>query len=170
MLDALRLWTRRRWVAAATASVVTALVIALPTAMIPSPVFGREIATTWWAWPVLAVTSVLSGLLFATYVREPGGQETGEASINREGAAGGLLAFFAVGCPVCNKLALIALGYTGALQWFAPVQPFLGVAAVGLLAWALRARLQGQLACPSPAAPRSGTAADLPTGKEPARS
>ena len=112
---------------------MTALVIALPTAMIPSPVFGREIPTTWWAWPVLAVTSVLSGLLFATYVREPGGQESGEASINRGGAAGGLLAFFAVGCPVCNKLALIALGYTGALQWFAPVQPFLGVAAIGLL-------------------------------------
>lgn len=149
MLDALRLWTRRRWVAAATASLVTALVIALPTAMIPTPIFGREIPTTWWAWPVLAVTSVLSGLLFATYVREPGGQETGEASINRGGAAGGLLAFFAVGCPVCNKLALIALGYTGAIQWFAPVQPFLGVAAIGLLAWALRARLRGQLACPT---------------------
>lgn len=147
MLDALRLWTRRRWVAAATASVVTALVVALPTAMIPTPVFGREIPTTWWAWPVLAVTSVLSGLLFATYVREPGDPASGEATINRGGAAGGLLAFFAVGCPVCNKLALIALGYTGALQWFAPVQPFLGVAAVGLLLWALRARLQGQLAC-----------------------
>ena len=170
MLDALRLWTARRWVAAATASVVTALVIALPTAMIPSPVFGREIPTTWWASPVLAVTSVLSGLLFATYVREPGGQESGEASINRGGAAGGLLAFFAVGCPVCNKLALIALGYTGALQWFAPVQPFLGVAAIGLLAWALRARLRGQLACSLPAAPPNASAADLPTGKEPARS
>jgi hypothetical protein len=126
--------------------------------------------TTWWAWPVLAVTSVLSGLLFATYVREPGGQESGEASINRGGAAGGLLAFFAVGCPVCNKLALIALGYTGALQWFAPVQPFLGVAAIGLLAWALRARLRGQLACSLPAAPPNASAADLPTGKEPARS
>ena len=147
MLDALRLWTRRRWVAAAAASVVTALVVALPTAMIPTPVFGREIPTTWWAWPVLAVTSVLSGLLFATYVREPGDPASGEASINRGGAAGGLLAFFAVGCPVCNKLALIALGYTGALQWFAPVQPFLGAAAIGLLLWALRARLQGQLAC-----------------------
>jgi hypothetical protein len=154
MLDALRPWTRRRWVAAATASVVTALVVALPTAMIPTPVFGREIPTTWWAWPVLAVTSVLSGLLFATYVREPGDPASGDAGIDRRGAAGGLLAFFAVGCPVCNKLALVALGYAGALQWFAPVQPFLAVAGIGLLTWALRARLRGQLACPT--VPTSG--------------
>ena len=147
MLDALRLWTRRRWVAAATASVVTALVVALPTAMIPTPVFGREIPTTWWAWPVLAVTSVLSGLLFATYVREPGDPASGEATINRGGAAGGLLAFFAVGCPVCNKLALIALGYTGALQWFAPVQPFLGVGCRRAAAVGTARAAAGQLAC-----------------------
>lgn len=55
-----------------------------------------------------------------------------------------------------HKLALIALGYTGALQWFAPVQPFLGVAAVGLLLWALRARLQGHLACLTPDSPKLG--------------
>lgn len=153
MLDALRLWSARRWTAAAAASVVTALAVALPTAMVPTPVFGREIPTTWWAWPVLAVTSVLSGLLVATYVRERGTAKPSSATIDRRGAAGGLLAFFAVGCPVCNKLALVALGYAGALQWFAPVQPFLAVAGVGLLAWALRARLRGQLACPAAPVP-----------------
>ena len=153
MLDAFRLWSLRRWLSAAAATVVTALVVAVPTAMVPTPVFGRAVPTTWWAWPVLALTSVLSGLLFATYVREPGATATtsASASIDRRGAAGGLLTFFAVGCPVCNKLALVALGYAGALRWFAPVQPFLAVAGVALLAWALRARLQGQLACPTPA-------------------
>ena len=151
MLDALRLWTRRRWVAAAAASVVTALVVALPTAMIPTPVFGREIPTTWWAWPVLAVTSVLSGLLFATYVREPGDPASGEASINRGGAAGGLLAFFAVGCPVCNKLVLIALGTTGAMELFAPLQPLLALASVVLLAIALRSRVRNERSCRLPA-------------------
>ncbi|HYN65844.1 MAG TPA: hypothetical protein VES93_03075 [Ornithinibacter sp.] len=150
MLDALRLWSPRRWVVAAAATVVTALVVAVPTAMVPTPVFGREIPTTWWAWPVLALTSVLSGLLFATYVRERGAAAATTSSIDHRGAVGGLLTFFAVGCPVCNKLALVALGYAGALRWFAPVQPFLAVAGVVLLAWALRARLRGQLACPAP--------------------
>ena len=69
--------------------------------------------------------------------------------------AGTVLGWFAVGCPVCNKLALLALGYSGALTWFAPVQAYLAVAAVGLLGVALVRRLRGQLACPLPAHPRA---------------
>jgi hypothetical protein len=155
MLLALRTWSARRWWVAAAAWVVTALVVAVPTAMIPNPVFGREIPTTWWAWPTLVLTAVLGGLLVATYVREPGAVTTPSQGLNRRGTVGGLLSFFAVGCPVCNKLALIALGYTGALQWFAPVQPVLAVGGVVLLGWALRARLRGQLTCPVAPAPES---------------
>jgi len=149
MLDALKAWSTRRWWSATAASVVTALVVAVPTAMVPTPLFGREVPTTWWAWPALVATSLLGGLLLATYVREPGAAPA-EATVDRRGAAGGLLTFFAVGCPVCNKIALLALGYTGALRWFAPVQPVLALAGVALLGWALRSRLRGQVACPTP--------------------
>ena len=48
---------------------------------------------------------------------------------------------------MCNKIALLALGYTGALQWFAPVQPLLAVGAVALLGYALWRRLRGEIAC-----------------------
>jgi hypothetical protein len=122
--------------------------------MIANPVFGREVPTTAWAWPALLVTSLLSGLLVGTYVRDgvPAGDDHA-AEGSREGRAGvlgGLLTFLAVGCPVCNKLALLALGYTGAIQWFAPVQPWLAVGAVGLLGWALVRRLGSQEACAVP--------------------
>ena len=60
----------------------------------------------------------------------------------------GLLSFFAVGCPVCNKLVVAALGTTGAVEVFAPVQPLLAVASVALLAVALRRRLATRSACP----------------------
>ena len=42
------------------------------------------------------------------------------------------------------------VGTSGALSWWAPVQPIVGVAAVALLLWTLRYRLQtSQLeACP----------------------
>ncbi len=66
----------------------------------------------------------------------------------RFGGLGGLLSFFAVGCPICNKVVVIALGTTGALTWFAPVQPYLGVVGLVLLAGALRVRLRGEVACP----------------------
>lgn len=143
----LRGWGARRRAVAVLAAVGTILLIGLPTVLIPNPVFGREIPMTWWAWPTLLFAAVLSGLLTATYVREPGLRSLDEDDGTRSGMVGGVLTFFAVGCPVCNKIVLLALGSAGAMQWFAPVQPLLAVAAVVALAWALHVRLRGERAC-----------------------
>lgn len=127
----------------------TAVVIGVPTDVIPNPVFGRPVPVTWWSVPVLAVTSVLAGLLCATYVREAA---SSEQEIDRPATAGGLggaLAFFAVGCPVCNKLVVVALGTAGAKELFAPVQPLLAVVSIALLAAALLRRLRSERACPA---------------------
>ena len=156
----LRSWPARRWAVALAGAAATALAVGLPTDVIPNPVFGRPVAVTWWSVPVLVVTSVLGGLLLATYVRDP---DEGPATADdpaltgddertaRRAGVGGLLAFFAVGCPVCNKLVVVALGTSGALSWFAPLQPVLAVASIVLLAVALRSRLRGALACAVPA-------------------
>lgn len=42
-------------------------------------------------------------------------------------------AFLAIGCPICNELVVAALGVSGALTVFAPIQPLIGAASVGLL-------------------------------------
>lgn len=52
------------------------------------------------------------------------------------------LVALAVGCPTCNHLVVLALGSAGALTWFEPLQPIMGVVSLGVLAWALRARLR----------------------------
>jgi hypothetical protein len=148
MLSVLGGWSLRRWLAAATAAVAFALLVAIPTDLVDTPVFGREIPPTWWAWPALVVSSVLGGLLVATYVAGPAQPDV--AATRRGGWVGSLLTYFAVGCPVCNKLVLLALGSAGAVAWFEPVQPVLQLVAVGLLAWALRRRLLGELSCPTP--------------------
>jgi hypothetical protein len=140
-------WSRRRWLATLAGAVLTALLIGLPTDVIPNPVFGRPVPVTWWSLPVLVATSVLAGLLLATYVRDGGADEPVDRPA-RAGGIGGLLAFFAVGCPVCNRLVVIALGTTGALELFAPLQPLLAIASVALLAVALQRRLAGERACP----------------------
>jgi hypothetical protein len=154
----LRTWPPRRWATALVGALLTVLIVGVPTVLIPNPVFAREVPPTWWAWPALLVTAVLSGLLLATYVRTSPAPEPSSERTSRAGAAGAFLAYLAVGCPVCNKLALIALGYTGALQWFAPVQPVLAVAGIVLLAYALRRRLAGEIACPVPATSPSAVA------------
>lgn len=142
MFLTLRSWTLRHWLVAIGAGVAAALLVGLPTDVIPNPVFGRSIGVTWWSYPTLALTGVLSGLLVATYVNA-----SPDDGISRKGGVGGLLSFFAVGCPVCNKVVLLALGTVGARRWFEPVQPYLAVLSLALLAWALRARLLSSVAC-----------------------
>lgn len=160
MYLALRAWDRRRRLTALVMTVVGVVVVAVPTDLIDTPVFGREVPPTWWAWPALLTSAALAGLLVATYVRDadappPPADEVPEEDRRSRfwGGAGGLLTFFAVGCPVCNKLVLIALGTSGAMTYFEPVQPVLSLGALALLVWALTRRLRGQVACAVPAEP-----------------
>ncbi len=146
LLVELATWPARRWIAAVGAALGTILIVGIPTDLIDTPLFGRDVPVTAWTWPVPLVTAALTGMLVATYVaRKDPPTPKDQSSL---GVIGSFLAFFAVGCPVCNKLALLALGYTGALQWIAPAQPFLAALSIALLAWALRERILKESACP----------------------
>lgn len=150
VFDTIRASSWRRVLVAGIAGVLVALAIGLPTDVIPNPVFGRPVPVTWWSYPTLAVTAVLGGLLAATYVSDRNGAPASFDEMDaptRRGGIAGMLSFFAVGCPVCNKLVIVALGTTGARQWFEPIQPALAVASIVLLAWALRGRLRSSDAC-----------------------
>lgn len=149
ILSELRTWPGRRWLIAGLVAVATILVVALPTALIPNPIFGREIPPTAWAWPVLIINAILAGLVTATYVARKDVEVPNDKG-GKLGSAGAFVTFFAVGCPVCNKLVLLALGYTGALQFFGPFQPFLAAGAIGLLLWAFASRVLKENSCPLP--------------------
>jgi hypothetical protein len=127
-------WSAKRWFVATGAGLFTYLFISSTTAVIENPIFNREIATTNWSVPVIVISSILTGLLSATYVKN--GISDQNPKQLKIGSAGALLAYFAVGCPVCNKIALIALGYTGAIQYFAPIQ--------------LRMRMNNEYSCSLP--------------------
>ena len=141
-------WSIKRWIVAVGVGIATYLFISIPTAVIKNPVFGREIAVTNWSVPVIVISSILTGLLSATYLKN--GISDQNPKQLKIGSAGALLAYFAVGCPVCNKLALIAFGYTGAIQYFAPIQPYLAIVGIALLALSLRVRLNNEYSCSLP--------------------
>lgn len=124
--------------------------------VIANPWFGRDVPVTWWVWPELITTAVLAGMLAASYVRSPL-TPTRRDREGRVGVVGGVISLFAVGCPVCNKLVLLALGTSGAVTYFQPVQPILAVVSVGLLAWVLSVRIRRENACPAdrPKVPQS---------------
>lgn len=117
---------------------LTVLVIGVPTALVPNPIFGRMIPPDTVDYLVFGITVVLATALAATYAW-PAACPLPERRL----AAGTIATYFAVGCPTCNKLVLLLLGSGGALQWFAPIQPFLGVLGIVLLTSSLtyRARL-----------------------------
>ena len=160
------------------AGLVYLLFVALSTALIPNPVFGREIPPTWWSWPSLILTSLLVAALTASYVkprravaaeraalaaRAAAGRGAGRGGPGKKGVLGAALTYFAVGCPVCNKLVLLALGYNGALTWFEPFQPVLQVLAVAVMAWALWQRWTYLDACPTPQVRRGTSAVEVTT-------
>lgn len=150
----LRTLTGRQLAVAVAVAIAFGFLLGLATVLIPNSVFTRDIPPVWWNYPVWIATSAFSGLLLATYVRDdaqPQDDDDDEARRSgRAGVAGAFLAWFAVGCPVCNKLALLALGYSGAITWFAPLQPVLAVIALFLTGVALVVRLRGRVACPLP--------------------
>ena len=141
-------WSTKRWIVAISVGLLTFFVIAIPTAVVQNPVFGREIGVTSWSVTVIVVSSILTGLLTATYVKNEFSDENPRQL--KIGGAGALLSYFAVGCPVCNKLALVALGYSGAIQYFAPIQPYLALAGIALLMYSLRMRLNNEYSCSLP--------------------
>lgn len=152
-LDAFLQWRPRRWLAASLMAGLTFLLIGLPTDLISNPLFGRGVAQTDWAFTVLVATSVLSGLLFATYVRNDSRQGAEFEPRDRQstlGTVGAFASLFAVGCPTCNKLVLIAVGSSGAVKWFAPVQPYLATVSLVLLLWSLRTRVLRESSCRLP--------------------
>ena len=145
---------RATWPRAVLFAGVAAVIIAVPSDLIDTPIFGRPVAVRWIDYVILAVTSALIGLIFAIRPETPESTEAAAAT-ERQGTRtiwGGFVSFLAVGCPVCNQAVVALVGVSGALSWWAPVQPFVGLLAVALLLYTLRKRLNTYklVACPVP--------------------
>ena len=148
MIDQLRALPASTWIRALPYGTVAAVLIAVPADLIDTPLFGRPVETRAIDYGILAVTAALIGLIFA--IRVPESDETEKQDTRT--VWGGFVSFLAVGCPVCNQVVVGLVGTSGALSWWAPVQPIVGLVAVGLLVWTLRYRLRTYqlVACPVP--------------------
>lgn len=131
-------------------ALIAAVAIAVPTDLIDTRFFGGAVEPTTIDYVILAITATLIGLILA--IRAPRSEAVD--SQDRRTIIGGAISFLAVGCPVCNQVVLALVGTSGALSWWAPVQPLVGLAAIGLLLFTLDKRLATYelTACPLPAA------------------
>ncbi|MCV7346004.1 hypothetical protein [Mycolicibacterium rhodesiae] len=133
-------------VVAVTAAAVVAVAVGVPSAMLANPFFVRMTPVPWWSYAVWALTAALSGVLAATYVNR---RATVSAAPGRAGILANIGSVLAVGCPLCNKLVVAALGVSGALTVWAPIQPLIAAASLALLGWALWRRLTTLRSCPA---------------------
>jgi hypothetical protein len=118
------------------ASVAVVVVIGVPTDVLPNPWFTRMTPVRPLDVVFLIVTGVLTGALIATVVLPA------RCGSPKAAGASGVLAWLAIGCPICNKLIVAAIGISGALNVFAPLQPLLGLLSVVIAATALGLRLR----------------------------
>jgi small-conductance mechanosensitive channel len=115
--------------------------------VLPNPWFTRMTPVRTLDLVLWPLTSIIVGVLLATAVLPRTGERQRDLSL---GIGCGVLSAFAVGCPVC--LVVLALGFAGALTYFAHVQPVLGVAALALSTLALKQRLRALAAGARPGA------------------
>ena len=125
----------RGWLVVVTAAAVSAGVMGIPTVMFNNPWFVRMTATRPQDYVVWVGSALLIGVITGTYAGRPRGGGDGRA------LAGGLLAYLAIGCPICNKLVVVLLGVSGALSVFGPAQLVIGIASLLLLGWTLLLRV-----------------------------
>ena len=142
----------RRHAKIALAAAISAFVIGLPTRLFANRWFSRMTPTRTQDYIFLVVSSLLIGATIGLVsLRRFTSREAPAKAL----ASGGIGTVFAAGCPVCNKLIVAVIGTSGALRYFAPIQPALGVLSIGGLTWALRREYQS-LRNPSCAAPGGG--------------
>jgi hypothetical protein len=120
------------------AALGTAAILGVPTDVIPNPWFSRQLPVHPYDVIVLVALSLITGALLATYTVN----DDAAVATKRVGIGSGLLGWFAISCPVCNKVVIALLGTSGATSIVAPAQPALGAAAVALAAAALAVRLR----------------------------
>jgi len=103
------------------------LLFGVVTGLLPNPLYVRMVPRTPLDYLFLVLTAGLLGVYSAQRVPERE-RDDGVAAL---GAVGGFLAF---GCPVCNAFLLALFSSSALMTYFDPLRPYLGAAAVVLLA------------------------------------
>jgi len=143
----------RFWSLSALYALGAALLIGIPTVLIPNAFFVRMTPSGTLDYSIWLLSALLIGPLLALatlYPTPP--QQPKERTGTLRTLFGFLLSFFSVGCPICNKIVVLLLGMSGAMTLFDPLRPLLGLAALLLLATTLYLRIRVlRLGCRLPA-------------------
>jgi len=146
------MFTIRFWFFSLLFALGAALLLGIPTVLIPNPFFSRMTPTSTQDYIIWIISVILMGPVITLSALYPVAN-TAKHSYTGNGRtfASTVLSFFSIGCPICNKLVVFLLGIGGAMTFFNPLRPFLGIASILLLTVTLVLRLRVlRSGCPVP--------------------
>ena len=83
-------------------------------------------------WILIIISSILVGIFVYQYFLL---KKVKDKSIICA-TYGGIFSFMAFSCPICNKLIILLFGFSGAMTYFASIQPLIGIVGILLLVYA----------------------------------
>lgn len=113
------------------------LLLGIPTAIIPTPWFIRMNEPTILDYSFLILESIMAGLYLTLSLIQKERGMTGRCAVG-----GGILGFLAFACPTCNKLLVLLFGTGLLINYFRPIQPYVGFIGLVLLGIALYVKIQ----------------------------
>lgn len=141
-----RYWSRKQWRTTVLAASVSFLVIGTVGQTLPWTASGRTFPVVWWNYVTLVASSLLIGLIVATFVVAGGRRRSRVGGAASTGVAG-TAATIAMACPVCNPIAIPLLGAGGVFAFLAPDRGVIALASVVFLALTLVLRMRATTSC-----------------------
>jgi len=141
-----RYWSSQQWRTAVIAASVAFLAIGTVGQTLPWTASGRTFPVVWWNYVTLVASSLLIGLIVATFVVAGGRRRSRVGGAASTGVAG-TAATIAMACPVCNPIAIPLLGAGGVFAFLAPDRGVIALASLVLLALTLALRLRATASC-----------------------
>ncbi len=112
-------------------ALLLALVLGIPTALIPNPFYHRMLPLTGLDYFFWIATSALIAANIVVFVC----RQTQKQSKLAWG--GGIVGFFSFACPICNLVLMSIFGSTVLLTVLEPLRPWLGMLSIGMLSVSL---------------------------------
>ncbi len=107
---------------------VVFLVLGIPTALIPTTIFLRQIPANFFDYIFLFATSSLIGVYVSLSFSNKKQDRSAYGILS-----GTVASLFAFGCPICNALLVSLFGSTALLVYFEPFRPILGAISIAIL-------------------------------------
>ena len=125
-------------------SVFFFFIFGISTGIISNPFFTRMTPVYFFDYFFLIINSLLLGTYIGLHFYE---KHKKSKNADFLAVSGGIVNVFVIGCPICNVLIISLIGTSATLNYFAPIQPILGVLSTTVILMAIYFKVKNLKDC-----------------------